>query len=193
MKIYACFFVFLLSFLQYYISTMQSARKPVTEAVIKRHKINTCSKILTDEDMEEGIQTKKTKITPKQRPMTIPQPSRDHLSPSVTTTSSSSSHYEAPCVANADDYVIVKLIPKGRKSCHPAYYVGYVSAVDGEVFTIQCMRRYNMSINSFVFPEKEDFALYSVNDIVTVLRKPKVSRQIYYFPNNFTPYSNGLH
>jgi hypothetical protein len=75
--------------------------------------------------------------------------------------SSSKEEKAAPQGAAIDDYV-VKLLPKGHKVVCHAYFFGYVFAISN---TIQCMQHHNMSVSTFIFPEKEDIAVYTSHDI----------------------------
>jgi hypothetical protein len=93
----------------------------------------------------------------------------------------------------SDDFVVVKLVPKGKK-IKPAYYVGYVSNVVGENYTIQCLRRYSSSsCREFIFPGQDDISIYDIRDIVAVLLKPKCSRGIHYFSDELLETLSGLH
>jgi hypothetical protein len=89
---------------------------------------------------------------------------------------------EASHNARVDDYVLLKLLPKGRKAAHPTYYVGNVMGVIDSQYRVQCLRRHNMSLCAFFYPDKEDIALYSLSDIVVTLPQPKIVRSIYHFP-----------
>jgi hypothetical protein len=67
-------------------------------------------------------------------------------------------------------YVILKLLPIGRKTAHTCYFVGKVlsgSRVEG--WQVKCMRRHRSALNQFVYPLTNDIDTYSSDDIVKVL------------------------
>ena len=59
--------------------------------------------------------------------------------------------------------------------------------------TIQCMQRHGKSVTAFTFPTAADIHEYTVDDIDSVLQKPKEGRGIYYFAGELTFYSKCLH
>jgi hypothetical protein len=167
-------------------NTIQAGKKVFSEEAIKRRAIHACAKVLTDKDMDAEVtvakKNKKSQLTKHDLP-----------APSSSVPYSCSPSKEASHNARVDDYVLLKLLPKGRKAAHPIYYVGNVMGVIDSQYRVQCLRRHNMSLCAFFFPDKEDIALYPLSDIVVILPQPKIVRSIYHFPGEvFEAYANGL-
>jgi hypothetical protein len=86
-----------------------------------------------------------------------------------------------PLAIESDSYVVLKLLPHGKKKVHPVYYIGSVICADGVGWKIQCMRRKQGASNAFLYPPQEDIDTYNKDTIVKVLKAPKVARNVYYF------------
>ncbi len=118
------------------------------------------------------------------RPATVAAP----LTPASTTSSDSQ---RRTIEAIADDYVLLKWQPAGKKRV-PVYYVCHVAShtPGSDVWTLHCMRRYRSATTQFVFPEQPDIGEYSAEDIVCVLPPPKcaANRSVHNFKFDFSPY-----
>jgi hypothetical protein len=93
-----------------------------------------------------------------------------------------------------DSFVIVQIIPQGKKKVSPVHYVGNVICAEkGGFWCILFMRRHGCELNQFIFPEKEDTELYCIDEIVKVLCTPKVLRNnVHNFPDDLSFYRTTL-
>jgi hypothetical protein len=91
-------------------------------------------------------------------------------------------------------FVVVRIIPQGKKKVFPVYFVGFVICVEpGRLWRIKCMRRHRYRLNDFVFPEKEDSDLYTSDEVVKVLSEPKILRNnVHHFSDELSPFLSGL-
>ncbi len=133
--------------------------------------------------------------------LSLPLPRTDHPSTSGLTTSE---HHQKSEMCNSlsladgkmlsvGDFVIVRVVPEGRKQVHPIYFVGsIISGQDDDAWTIKCMRRHRSLPTHFVFPDVDDIDTYKTSDILEVLLTPKIVRNIHHFSNDFSTFGSTL-
>jgi hypothetical protein len=95
-------------------------------------------------------------------------------------------------MVQAEDFVIVKLIPQARRSCKPVFYVGHVIRKMDDCWEIECLRKHGSQANQFIYPPVSDISLYPYSDIVAILNKPKDVHMVYHFSDDFSIYGSSL-
>jgi hypothetical protein len=116
---------------------------------------------------------------------------------SVDEDSSSSSEFSViltkfPLPIEADAYVVIKLLPKGKRTAHPVFYIGSVVCQEKDRWKLQCMLRHKSSMNCFVYPVHEDIDIYPESDIIKVLKTPKVVKTVHHFSDDLSEFSHAM-
>jgi hypothetical protein len=145
---------------EFYMSMMSNWQSGATgngtsEIAQKRRKINQNAAVITHENFTDAVaEIKNMRVTGKRHCHS----QQIKINPVIRHEKISSSEGSDSCqpeeknTRKSGDFVVVKLVPKGKK-IKPAYYVGYVSKVVGENYTIQSLLRYSSSsCHEFIFP-----------------------------------------
>jgi hypothetical protein len=92
------------------------------------------------------------------------------------------------------DFVVVVYHPVGKRKSQ-VYYVGSVieSALNGNGWKINLMRRHRTATNSFVFPPHDDVNEYLWSDVIRIMSKPKIVRLVHFFQDDMSAYTSHLH
>jgi hypothetical protein len=190
-----------------------SKRLTVTPTItnVGKKRINMNAAVITQEEVQVEIQ-QNSRVKPSAAPLKIKRKNTVSNTKAQESSDSSDSSDDDEVLYSDDDlssletdkmtpkiqpsqndFVILQLIPEGRRKQKPLFYVGHIICSSGpRMWKVQCMRRYGDAINQFVFPDKEDCEIYLHDEIVKVLSSPKVAHSVYHFVDDFTPYSSSL-